>query len=264
MVRLRHLPVPVTSDVLTVRAVCTARQWIGTDDTQNMILKLRLPAGSYQRFDVYFHGKSSEKFRDRLLDITNTRTRFFLPLWYQNHFTVLTGEGANVHIFDPFHGRWGRYHPPPMDTIQSVFPQATFVPLPPGGLQRDPTDTFCVIWGVWFMSGAFDRNSATMHTLFRWVSNLMQHKALRADFKAYMVTDLKIKEPLARKYVEIISNITASKYNDALDRTPMHLDDPDAPLFAQTRSRRLRNAIIHKAIHRGRARLENQPSVHKK
>ena len=235
--------------------MCTARQWIGTDDTQNMILKLRLPAESYQRFDVYFHCKSAAKFRDQLLHIQNTwqaGTRFFLPLWYHNHFTVLTGEGANVHIFDPFHEIWGRYHPPPMDTIRSVFPQAKFVPLPPGGLQRAPTDTFCVIWGVWFMSGAFDRNGATMHTLFQWVSGLMRHKALCTDFKAYMVTDLKIKEPVARQYVEIIRGITASKYNTALDRTPMHLDDPAAPLFAQTRSRGLRKAMVQKAIQRGR------------
>ena len=83
MVRLRHLPVPLTLDVLTVRAVCTARRWIGTDDTQNMILKLRLPAGSYQRFDVYFHGKSAETFRARLLDVQKTwqsGTRLFFKV----------------------------------------------------------------------------------------------------------------------------------------------------------------------------------------
>ena len=104
------------------------------------------------------------------------------------------------------------------------------------------------------MSGAFDRNGATMHTLFKWISGLMHHKALRADFKAYMVTDIKIKEPLARQYVEIISGITASKYNAALDRTPMHLDDPDAPLFAPTRSRGIRKAIVQKAIQRSRGK----------
>ena len=256
MVRLRHLPVPPTAEVCIVRAVCAARQWIGTDETQKMILQLRLPARSYHRFDVYFH-TSAEQFRARLIEIRNTWQRgtpFFLPLWHENHFTVIRGDGPHVHIFDPYHGIWGRYHPPPLDTIRSVFPEAALLPT---GLQRDPNDTFCVMWGVWYMSGEYHRD-ATIDTLFRWLAGLMRHPTLRDDFRTYMVTDLDIAKNLVQTYVRIITNITASTYITALEQTPLHLDDPDVPLFEMKRSRHLRNKIVAKALTRSQKRMRTR------
>jgi hypothetical protein len=156
-------------------------------------------------------------------------------------------NGTLPGVFDPDAGT--RYAPPPLDVIRRVFPTAQW--LSPR-LQCEAVDTFCVIWGVWFMVHGWRTNpdTMTMSALIHWFTRLLDSdwgrsarasgrppphgEELRADFLLYLQQYRVVPEGHAQRFADIIQRLTP-------DRPSQHkvgpVREPGTYITAQCRTR---------------------------
>ena len=116
-----------------------------------------------------------------------------------------------------------RYARPPLRAIRRVFPHARFVSLR-RRLQTDPTDSFCAVWGAWYLSGQF-RPRATLDDLLRWWSGLFRRPPLLDDFRSYLRVNHEQSAARVQRTVRMLQGLTADAYRVEYHATP-HVD-PD-------------------------------------
>ena len=91
-----------------VWAVYRCRAWVATDMALLLILRNRCRARSYQLSNILFLKPTADSLKQvsRALERHQPGKILLVPMWYKNHFTVLSYNPPNAPplLFDPHHG----------------------------------------------------------------------------------------------------------------------------------------------------------------
>ena len=105
---------------------------------------------------------------------------------------------------------------PPLEAIRDVFGDGVqFVPLP-RTLQTSHADSFCVVWGVWFMTGGIVTD-ASLANLLHWLKRLLSNPVLGMHFQRYLQEEAC--EVTATRAIAILHAIDEPTYVRAYDNT---------------------------------------------